>query len=115
MRRSARAEYFFAALLLLIYEQFVFHQWRIYDYREQRVHDYGLYEHSNIPLTRHNGKLYTMYRTEVNFTDFARFVEVDVNDVVRDKLKKGYQPTQYDLHNQATLSKIDNTTVFTRA
>lgn len=73
-----------------------------------------MYEHSNVPLTRHNGKLYTMYRTQVNFSDFSRFVEVDVNDVVRDKLKKGIQPTPYDLDNQAKLSKITNETVFTR-
>jgi hypothetical protein len=53
--------------------------------------DYGVYEKSNIPIVKETLKLYSLYNTEVNFTDFCQFVSVDVNDVVRnakkDKLK----------------------------
>ena len=53
--------------------------------------DYGIYDRSNMPITRHSEQLFTLFRTEVNFTDFADFVMVEVNDVVRDKQKKNYE------------------------
>ena len=84
-RQNVRQEYFVAFVLLMVFEQFVFHQWRIYDYYKAREMDFGVYEKSNIPLTRHNQKLFTMLRTEVNMSDFVRFVEVDIHDAVRDK------------------------------
>ena len=77
--------------------------------------DYGVYDKSNVPLTAHNKKLWTLYRTEVNFSDFSAFVEVDVNDVVRDKVKKGFQPSERDFKNKETLSKIGHDTVFSRS
>lgn len=46
--------------------------------------DYGVYDKSNIPITSHNKKLFTMLRTEVNMRDFVSFVEVDIHDAVRD-------------------------------
>lgn len=71
--------------------------------------DYGVYEKSNIPLTRHNQKLFTMLRTEVNMTDFVHFVEVDIHDAVRDKRPMMEQAT---IDN---LKKISKDTVFSRA
>lgn len=62
----------------------MFHQWRIYDYERAREMDYGVYDKSNIPITAHNNKLFTMLRTEVNMSDFVKFVEVDIHDAVRD-------------------------------
>ena len=64
-----------AFVLLMVFEQFVFHQWRIYDYYKAREMDFGVYEKSNIPLTRHNQKLFTMLRTEVNMSDFVRLLK----------------------------------------
>jgi len=59
----------------------------VWDFYKAREFDLGVYEKSNIPITRHNHKLFTMYRTEINMTDFIKFVQVDVSDVVRDKKK----------------------------
>ena len=62
----------------------MFHEWRIYDFYKQRNLDVGLFDMSNLPLTAHNYELYTLLRTEVNMTDFSRFVEVAVHDSIRD-------------------------------
>ena len=92
-QRDTRAEYLVAFILLLCFEQFVFHQWRVYDYDRARYMDYGVYDKQNSPITRHNQKLFTLYRTQVNFSDFASFVSVDVQDVVNNKDKKGFVKT----------------------
>lgn len=71
--------------------------------------DFGVYEKSNIPLTRHSQKLFTMLRTEVNMSDFVSFVEVDIHDAVRDKRPMMEQAT---IDN---LKKISKETVFSKA
>lgn len=71
--------------------------------------DFGVYEKSNVPMTSHNKKLFTMLRTEVNMSDFVRFVEVDIHDAVRDKRPMMEQAT---IDN---LKKITPETVFSRA
>ena len=101
--------------MLICFEQFVFHQWRLYDYDRARQLDYGVYDRSNVPITRHNEQLFTMLRTEVNFSDFAAFVAVDVGDVVRDKKEKGYALSDRDMANFIALKQINETTVFSRA
>ena len=77
--------------------------------------DYGVYDKQNIPITRHNQKLFTLYRTQVNFSDFASFVSVDVQDVVNNKDKKGFVKTQQDVDNYEQLKVIDQDTVFSKA
>jgi len=108
-RGNARQEYFLAFILLLFFEQFTFHQWRIYDYYRARETDLGVFDKSNVPMTRYNQKLFTMLRTEVNMTDFVRFVEVDIHDAVRDKRPMMEQAT---IDN---LKKISKETIFSRA
>ena len=85
----------------------MFHEWRIYDYYKQRHMDIGVFDKNNLPLTAHNYELYTLLRTEVNMTDFSRFVEVAVHDRIRDK--KRIDPA--DIEN---LQNITDQTVFTR-
>jgi len=75
-----------AGFLALLFESFMFHEWRVYKYYEERTFDTGLFEKSNLPLTAHNLKLYTLLRTDVNMTDFCSFIEVDVHDSIRDKV-----------------------------
>ena len=104
-----------AFILLLCFEQFVFHQWRVYDYDRARWMDYGVYDKSNIPMTRHNQKLFNLYRTQVNFSDFADFVSVEVQDVVNYKKKKGFKTTEQDLKNYEDHKSINQDTVFSRA
>jgi hypothetical protein len=60
-------------------------------------------------MTRHNKKLFTMLRTEVNMSDFVHFVEVDIHDAVRDN-----RPMM-DLATIDNLKKITPDTVFSRA
>ena len=83
--RNWRVEYLIAFFIMFFFEQFMFHEWRIYEYYQQRDLDIGVYEKSNIPITAHNMKLYLLYRTEMNISDFGRFVEVDVHDTIRDR------------------------------
>lgn len=71
--------------------------------------DYGVYDKSNIPITAHNKKLFTMLRTEVNMSDFVRFVQVDIYDAVRENRPMMEQAT---IEN---LKKIKPETVFSRA
>ena len=71
--------------------------------------DFGVYEKSNIPITRHNLKLFTMLRTEVNMSDFVKFIEVDIKDAVRDKRPMIAEAT---IDN---LKKITPDTIFSRA
>lgn len=102
-------ECFIVAVLIMFFEGFVFHQWRVYDYYKAREMDYGVYDKSNIPMTAHNLKLFTMLRTEVNMTDFVNFVEVDIRDAVRD-----YRP-HMEASTIENLKKITKETVFTKA
>lgn len=60
-----------------------------------------------MPLTAHNFQLFTLYRTNMNMSDFARFVEVDIHDQIRDK-------QIIDVSDVENLSKINENTVFTR-
>lgn len=71
--------------------------------------DFGVYEKSNIPITRHNKKLFTMLRTEVNMSDFVDFIHVDIQDAVRDKRPMMEQAT---IDN---LKQITNQTIFSGA
>jgi len=84
----------------------MFHEWRVYKYYEERTLDVGLYDKSNLPLTAHNLKLYTLLRTDANMTDFCSFIEVDMHDAIRDKKDVNME----DMH----LQQITNETVFTR-
>lgn len=85
----------------------MFHEWRIYDYYKQRHMDVGVFDKNNLPLTTHNYELYTLFRTEVNMTDFTRFIEVSVHDQVRDKKSV----STLDMIN---LQNITEQTTFTR-
>lgn len=68
--------------------------------------DLGVFDKSNIPITAHNMKLFTMQRTEVSMSDFVNFVQVDVHDAIRDN--KPLDP------EDRALLKITPDTVFTR-
>lgn len=72
--RNSRNEYLFTFIIMFFFEQFMFHEWRIYSYYEARALDEGVFEKSNMPLTAHNLQLFTMYRTEMNMSDFVSFV-----------------------------------------
>lgn len=50
-----------------------------------------------------------MYRTEVNMTDFVKFIESDIQDAVRDNRPMMDPATIVNLKN------ITNTTIFSRA
>jgi formylglycine-generating enzyme required for sulfatase activity len=52
----------------------MFHDWRIYEYYTARYLDLGVFDKSNVPMTQHNMKLFTMQRTEVSMADFIHFV-----------------------------------------
>ena len=72
--RDSRVEYFICFILVILIEQFCYHDWDLYTREEVRSIDEALFEHSNMPFTAHNLKLFTMYRTEINMTDFVNFV-----------------------------------------
>ena len=73
-----------AFVFLFVFENFMFHDWRIYEYYEARHHDLGVFDKSNIPITQHNMKLFTMLRTETSMDDFIQYVKVDISDAIRD-------------------------------
>ena len=52
--RNSRKEYLFTFIIMFIFEQFMFHEWRIYSYYDARTLDEGVFEKSNMPLTAHN-------------------------------------------------------------
>ena len=91
-------------MLIFVFEQFMFHKWRIYEYYEAREFDVGIYDKSNIPMTVHNKKLYLLYRTDMNMSDFARFIEVDVHDAIRDN-------TLLDEADKSLLNFTDSTSL----
>ena len=70
IKRNHRGEYLLAFVLLFVFENFMFHDWRIYEYYTARQMDLGVFDKSNIPITAHNMKLFTMQRTEVGMADF---------------------------------------------
>ena len=70
IKRNHRGEYLLAFVLLFVFENFMFHDWRIYEYYTARQLDLGVFDKSNIPITAHNMKLFTMQRTEVGMADF---------------------------------------------
>ena len=49
-KRDSRAEYFFTFILMFAFEQFMFHDYRLYSYETARHLDEGLYQKSNLPL-----------------------------------------------------------------
>ena len=59
-RRSYRLEYLMTIIVYVLFEQFMFHEWRIYDYYKQRHMDIGVFDKNNLPLTAHNYELYTL-------------------------------------------------------
>jgi hypothetical protein len=84
----------------------MFHDWKMYDIYQKQHLDLGVYDKSNIPITKHNMKLYTMHRTQVNMSDFVDFVQVDIHDQVRDNILVD----EADL----TLQNITENTIFTK-
>mmetsp|Transcript_41863 Transcript_41863/g.64058 ORF Transcript_41863/g.64058 Transcript_41863/m.64058 type:complete len:194 (-) Transcript_41863:1032-1613(-) len=81
--RNWRSEYLLTYVLLFIFEQFMFHDWRIYEFYKQREFDVGIFDKSNLPIVAHNMKLFTLHQTHLNMSDFTSFVEVDVKDAVK--------------------------------
>ena len=53
-KRDCRSEYLIAFILMFIFEQFMFHDWRIYKYYRERELDIGIFDKSNLPMTVHN-------------------------------------------------------------
>ena len=85
----------------------MFHEWRIYTYYDQRHMDVGVFDKNNLPLTSHNYELYTLLRTEVNMTDFTSYIEVDMHDRIRDKMK-------IDPRDLQNMVNITDKTVFSK-
>lgn len=52
--RNSRKEYLFTFIIMFLFEQFMFHEWRVYSYYEARTLDEGVFEKSSMPLTAHN-------------------------------------------------------------
>ena len=77
---KSRITYFWTFIISI----FVLHVF----YHDYKAHMYILnesdYDHADLPILRHNKKFYTLLRTEINMTDFIKFVEVDVHDQKRD-------------------------------
>lgn len=100
---KSRLAYFWTFVTTVFVIQFLYHDFDIY----LKVFNTGSYDIADLPLTRHNKKLYAIFRTEINMTDFVKFVEVDVHDQRRDNLTE-------DPVDLVQLTHIDNSTVFSK-
>lgn len=100
---KTRVTFFWTFIITLFIVQLLYHDFNIY----LRVQNTGSFDIADLPITPHNRKLYTLLRTEINFTDFVDFVHVDISDQVRDG-------TVEDPADIEQLSKINPSTVFTR-